>query len=280
MIKTLEAVVRRRWLSPEDAVREVVAFERRFGEEHLSLACHCGLLLILTPELVNLVRVNFLEDIPWIAESNFLLSSLCRPLQEGIYEVEPCIREVLLVELKNKFGWQRPFELAEFLWFYSDKQRNRKERPELKKIQQWVAKAYLKPDSTIREFKAILDENLSYDNEIINLDNQGSKIPHLIEILADPLEATNRWDEYQYLVNTSRAVTKLLVGEKEGLKKNLGQLTQSELGELMLTSPVFEQFLEELELEKLSNYHYDAFIPCSSKDRYNFCFAIALVDQL
>ncbi|NER07775.1 MAG: hypothetical protein F6K17_37035, partial [Okeania sp. SIO3C4] len=108
MVKTIEAVVRRRWLSPENAVREVVRFERRFGEKNLKLACHCGLFLILTPELVNLIRINFLdeENIDWIAESNFLLSSLCRPLQEGVYEVEPCIREVLLVELENKFGWQ------------------------------------------------------------------------------------------------------------------------------------------------------------------------------
>jgi hypothetical protein len=251
MTKTLEAVVRRRWLSPEEAVREVVAFERRFGEEHLKLACHCGLLLILTPELVNLVRVNFLEDIPWIAESNFLLSSLCRPLQEGIYEVEPCIREVLLVELENKFGWQRPFELAEFLWYFLDKQGSRKQRPEFKQVQQWVAKAYLKPDSTIRDFKAILDENLSHDNERINLENQGAKIPHLIEILADPLEATNLWDEYQYLVNTSRAVTRLLVGEREELKEDLGESTEIEEGKFVLISPIIEEFFRDIEVKNL-----------------------------
>ena len=78
MVKTIEAVVRKLWLSPENAVEEVVRFERRFGEENFKLACHCGLFLILTPELVNLIRINFLdeENIPWIGESNFLLSSL------------------------------------------------------------------------------------------------------------------------------------------------------------------------------------------------------------
>ena len=73
MVKTIEAVVRKLWLSPENAVEEVVRFERRFGEENFKLACHCGLFLILTPELVNLIRINFLdeENIPWIGESNF-----------------------------------------------------------------------------------------------------------------------------------------------------------------------------------------------------------------
>ena len=43
MVKTIEAVVRKLWLSPENAVEEVVRFERRFGEENFKLACHCGL---------------------------------------------------------------------------------------------------------------------------------------------------------------------------------------------------------------------------------------------
>ncbi|WP_353933036.1 hypothetical protein WJM97_10840 [Okeanomitos corallinicola TIOX110] len=58
MIKTLEAVIRRQWLPPEFAVREVVAFERHFGMKHLWLACHAALPLFLTPELVNLIHIN------------------------------------------------------------------------------------------------------------------------------------------------------------------------------------------------------------------------------
>ncbi|NEO00690.1 MAG: tetratricopeptide repeat protein, partial [Moorea sp. SIO3I7] len=238
MTKTIEAVVRRRWLSPEDAVREVVAFERRFGETHLRLACHCGLLLILTPELVNLVRINFLdgEDIPWIAESNLLLSSLCRPLQEGIYEVEPCVREVLLVELENKFGWQRPFEIAEFLWFYLDNQPDIQQHPGLRRTQRWIAKAYLDPDSTIQEMNQVLDKGLAQDNLGLGLPGQG-QIPHLVEILAEPLERTDLWDEYQYLVNTSRDVAKSLAGESQDVEK----------GEFVLSSPGVssERFVSE-----------------------------------
>ncbi|TRU24304.1 MAG: hypothetical protein EWV80_11405 [Microcystis aeruginosa Ma_QC_B_20070730_S2] len=139
MSKTLEEIitspslVRENWLPTELAVREVLAFERRFGLRHLKLACHAALPLILSPELVNLIHLNFLEGegIPWVAEVDLLLSPLCRPVDEGLYEVEPAIREVLLVELENQFGWERPFTLAKFLEFYLARKSGLKLRPQI-----------------------------------------------------------------------------------------------------------------------------------------------------
>jgi hypothetical protein len=123
-IITAPSIVREQWLSPELAVREVLAFERRFGSKHLMLACHAALPLILTPELLNLIHINFLEEeqISWVAEVDFLLSPLCRPIDESLFEVEPSIREVLLVDMENQFGFERPLRLAEFLQFYLDAQ--------------------------------------------------------------------------------------------------------------------------------------------------------------
>ncbi|KST66732.1 tetratricopeptide repeat protein [Mastigocoleus testarum] len=249
MTKTLEAVVRRRWLPPEYAVREVVAFERRFGKKHLALACHAALPLILTPELVNLIRINFLdtEDISWIAESDLLLSPLCRPIQEDIYEVEPCVREVLLVELEEKFPWRRPFQLAEFLHFYLDKQPDWKLRAELTRTQKWIAKAYLDPDTTIQEITQELEKSLPEENPVLGLSGQ-SYFPHLVEILAEPLERTNLWDEHQYLVNTTRALAKLLAGEREGLREEV-EVEEVGKGELILISPGIGQLLQDPENE-------------------------------
>ncbi|NEQ38131.1 MAG: hypothetical protein F6K40_18420 [Okeania sp. SIO3I5] len=263
MVKSIEAVVRRRWLSPENAVREVVRFERCFGDKHLKLACHCGLFLILTPELVNLIRINFLdeENIDWIAESNFLLSSLCRPLQERIYEVEPCVREVLLVELENNFDWERPFELAEFLWFYLDKKTDKKLSGDLRMTQKWIAQAYLAPDSTIREMGRLLSESLPKDNQDLGLGGE-EKVPYLVEILAEPLEQTNLWREYQILVLNSHVLAKLLVDERERLreeieefKKELGDREEVELGneKFVLIHPVIEKLLGEFLSEDENN---------------------------
>ena len=250
MTKTIEAVVRKQWLPPEYAVREVVAFERRFGENHLALACHTALPLILTPELVNLIRINFLdsEDIPWIAESDLLLSPLCRRIQEDIYEVEPCVREVLLVELEDKFGWRIPFQLADFLEFYLEKQPDWKLHPESTRTQKWIAKAYLEPDATIQELTDELNKNLPEDNPVLGSPGQ-SYFLQLVEILAEPLERTNLWDEHQYLVNTTRVLAKLLAGEeKQALREEIEELTGNKLaeGEFILFSPAIKKFLGEI----------------------------------
>lgn len=146
MSKSLEAIftasslIRDQWMSTELAVREVLAFERNFGRKHLKLACHAALPLILTPELINLIHINFLDNqqIPWVAEIDFLLSPLCRPIDESLYEVEPSVREVLLVELENQFGWHRLFEISKFLLVYLDRKPDIKQREEIKRCQWWI----------------------------------------------------------------------------------------------------------------------------------------------
>ena len=47
------------------------------------------------------------------------------------------------------------------------------------------------------------------------------KIPYLVEILAQPLEQTNLWKEYQNLVLNSHVLAKLLVDEKSNCIKTL-----------------------------------------------------------
>ena len=205
------SIIREQWLSPEFAVREVVAFECRFGAKHLMLACHAALPLILTPELVNLIRINFLEasQIPWVAEMDFLLSSLCREIDEGVYEVEPSIRDVLLVELENQFGWERPFALAKFLEFYLAHKSGFTLRDRLIQTQRWIAKAYLDPDSFIEEMTNYLEleADLSVSNEI--------QAVTILEILAAPLELTNKQAEYRYLVEQFRELAEILYGDED-----------------------------------------------------------------
>ena len=82
-ILTGQSLIRQRWLPQDAAIRYILGFERRFGAQHLHLACHAAFPLLITPKLLNLIHINFLsrENIPWIAESDFLLSPLCRPVE-------------------------------------------------------------------------------------------------------------------------------------------------------------------------------------------------------
>ncbi|WP_445637348.1 hypothetical protein NSTC745_02445 [Nostoc sp. DSM 114161] len=230
MSKILEEIikapstVREQWLSPDLAVREILAFERSFGSKHLMLACHAALPLILTPELLNLIHINFLDDkqIPWFAEVDFLLSSLCRPIDDGVYEVEPSIREVLLLELEKKFGLERPSSLANFLQFYLDEKSGLKQSLEVTRTQLWIAQAYIDPNKIIIELTNLLESSLSQNNDIFSL-SQKIQVTRMLEILTDALQHTNQWNKYQYLIGNSRVVAKMLYGDEQALKRKIRQ---------------------------------------------------------
>jgi GTP pyrophosphokinase len=245
MSKTLEEIitspslVRENWLPTELAVREVLAFERRFGLRHLKLACHAALPLILSPELVNLIHLNFLEGegIPWVAEVDLLLSPLCRPADEGLYEVEPAIREVLSVELENQFGRERPFTLAKFLEFYLARKSGPKLRPQIIQTQRWIAQAYLNPDLVVQEMTHLLESSLSEENHILGLSEQ-IQVTNTVELLAEPLERTNYHEEYQYLTDNSKVLSEIFYGDEQKLKEKIqqeqaeGEIREEELRQL------------------------------------------------
>jgi formylglycine-generating enzyme required for sulfatase activity len=239
---TSPSLVREQWLPTELAVQEVVAFERRFGTKHLKLACHAALPLILTPALINLIRINFLEkeQIPWEAEVDFLLSPLCRPLDEGLYEVEPSIREVLLVELENQFSWERPLELAEFLQFYLQNKSDLQHREEITRTQQWIAQAYIDPDKVIEELTALQESSLSTPGNLQSIPKQIELVTTL-EILAEPLETTNLRQKYHYLVSDSRVLAQFLYKEDEELKQS--DISQKQAQALL--SPVLVSWLSQ-----------------------------------
>ena len=245
MSKTLEEIitspslVRENWLPTELAVREVLAFERRFGLRHLKLACHAALPLILSPELVNLIHLNFLEGegIPWVAEVDLLLSPLCHPVDEGLYEVEPAIREVLSVELENQFGRERPFTLAKFLEFYLARKSGPKLRPQIIQTQRWIAQAYLNPDLVVQEMTHLLESSLSEENHILGLSEQ-IQVTNTVELLAEPLERTNYHEEYQYLTDNSKVLSEIFYGDEQKLKEKIqqeqaeGEIREEELRQL------------------------------------------------
>ena len=101
-----------------EAGRLVRSFERTFGIESKILAEHAALPIALTPDLLNLLRINFLFDKPglsflseskpglsFLSESDLLLSSLCEEVEDGLYEfVSPDVRNLLLQHLLHDFG--------------------------------------------------------------------------------------------------------------------------------------------------------------------------------
>ncbi|NEO36565.1 MAG: formylglycine-generating enzyme family protein [Moorea sp. SIOASIH] len=147
-------------LTGELAKQQIERFVARFEPNYRYLACHCALPLVLTPELVNYIRVQFLlnEEVPWIAEADLLLSELCRPVGYELYAMTPAVRSHLLAqfetpEFQHKFGTNRLKSVAQLLMDYvtylmgthpASRQREFQ-------AQQWAAMVYLDQHRTQAE---------------------------------------------------------------------------------------------------------------------------------
>lgn len=103
-----------------EAQQKIDRFVRRFEPSYRHLAYLAALPLILTPELVNYLRVKFLRGkVPWIAEADLLLSDLCRQIGYEQYAMDTVVRNCLLHEMKErKGGKQRMQEVAKLLISY------------------------------------------------------------------------------------------------------------------------------------------------------------------
>jgi len=131
---------------PNQAEEKVNRFVRRFEESYRLLAYHAALPLVLTPELVNYFRNEFLrgEGVPWVAEVDLLLSDLCSQVGYELYAMDTSVRAYLLAKMKDHYGKQRMQQVAQVLIDYVKYLRKlypgRREELE---AQRWAAMVYL-----------------------------------------------------------------------------------------------------------------------------------------
>jgi hypothetical protein len=138
-------------LSPSLAERRIRQHEDRFGVAHVLLAAHAALPVVLDARLLHLLRINFFVDVldplPWTAETDLLFSPLCTDLGDGLYEIEPVTRSLLLERLASAEGTQRVREVASLLWQYA-RQRPAPwaQEPGLERAQELTALQFLAPE--------------------------------------------------------------------------------------------------------------------------------------
>ncbi len=129
------------------AQQRIKEFTRKYGAQALNLACHAALPVVLNPELLHLLRLNFFLDrnqqesaLDCTAEFEFLLSALCHEIGDGLYEIDPAIREELLeglIEQHQDDGRIR--EIGELLRRYSERFAPWKGRAVLERAQELTA---------------------------------------------------------------------------------------------------------------------------------------------
>jgi tetratricopeptide (TPR) repeat protein len=228
------SIFKKQWMPLEQAIQRVAKFEREFGQAHLLFACHAALPSLLTPELVNLIRINFLEkSVEWIAESDLLLSSLCLPIDQGIFEIEPQIRQVLLVVLQAnpEYGTERLEEIAYLLHCYNESPLANKIPIYIKRAYQWISSAYLDPDAAVQNmFEFLRQTELE---ELASRTANYRQVGKTLAMLAYPLETTNLQVELEDLTDS----TYLVLQGYEG-KENLLTLLQNNLNDIDETTQI------------------------------------------
>ncbi|MBD2418231.1 formylglycine-generating enzyme family protein [Anabaena cylindrica FACHB-243] len=193
------------------AQNKVERFVSRFESSYRLLACHAALPLVLTPELVNYLRVQFLksEGVPWIAEADLLLSDLCRPVGYELYVMDEAGRAYLLNQLEQdgRFGEKRIREIAHLLLNYVN--HLAKTNPFLGKkdiqTQKWGAMLYLDTEQTVREIATAINESIINKAEISRL----YKITEDFKQQIDKSQ-TAKPDRFQDLLKYAQVVNDLL----------------------------------------------------------------------
>lgn len=136
-------------MSRQDAERRFRLFERDHAETLVALASHAALPVVLNPDFVHLLRVNYFLDppdtLPYAAEAELLLSPLCTEVDQGLYAIDPDLRDVLLRHLIEKQGPGRLHDVARLLWEYGQRGTPWSDRPGLPEAQQLSALNFIDP---------------------------------------------------------------------------------------------------------------------------------------
>ncbi|MDJ0704694.1 MAG: formylglycine-generating enzyme family protein [Leptolyngbyaceae cyanobacterium MO_188.B28] len=130
------------------AAAQVDRFVNRFGHKsYRRLAELAALPLVLTPELVHYLRIEFLrgEAAPWEAEVDLLLSDLCSQVGYELYAMDTQVRAYLLKQMEGDPVWrERMREVARVLISYVNYlSRIAKHRHKELEAQRWAAMTYL-----------------------------------------------------------------------------------------------------------------------------------------
>ena len=121
-----------------------------------------------------------------------------------MYEVDPSVREVLLVDLIERVedGAHRLRRLADFLLAYLDRT-GPGQRPEVRHAHQWIAWSYLAPEKVVDDMSALLTE-ISPGSGVAPALAHQLEVATMVEIVREPLAESLPQDAYQNVVETAQ----------------------------------------------------------------------------
>jgi formylglycine-generating enzyme required for sulfatase activity len=195
---------------------KVARFERRFEPSYRLLACYAALPLVLTPELVHYLRVQFLktEHVPWVAEADLLLSDLCYSVGYEQYAMDSAIRDYLVSELQSRVGQQKIEAVARLLIRYVQHlaKSNSYLTPHELQSQQWAAMVFIAE----QRGQAVQQIARAYKKSVEEVEETGKVgLPSRAEMLRlsrITKELAPQINEYEGLMAYAKLISQVLAG--------------------------------------------------------------------
>ena len=238
------AALGQRPLEVHEAYAALEQYAADYGRDPLLLLMHAAVPETLRPDLLNLIRVNFLAahgPDPSL-EADVLFSPLATALGGGYYRIDAQVRWHCLVMLRSLYRHDprpRIRRIAELLWRYVEAREHQASRaadPQLAEfldIQRWVALAFLEPASAAHAFADALRQTHA-DGSTVAL-----RLGGLAAAIELPLAGQPE------LLAYARGLDALASGNDAEAERLLGALGSDEIrvGDIVLKAP--EAVLEE-----------------------------------
>lgn len=198
--------------SKQSARQRIDRFVQRFDDSYRRLAYYAALPLVLTPDLLNYLRNQFLRgEVPWVAEVDLLLSELCSPTGYEQYVMEMAVRAVLLEEMEQVLGRTRMEAVAQLLIDYVRKLARTMPQVSQRSLQtqQWAAMVYLDDqrqmavEQIARSLQDVLPERVTAGQAGLSTANQAElvQLARITQELAPQLECHTTLLEYARVVS-------------------------------------------------------------------------------
>ncbi|KYC35634.1 hypothetical protein WA1_07400 [Scytonema hofmannii PCC 7110] len=226
------------------AQQMVERFVSRFQPSYKRLAYYAALPLLLTPELLNFLRIQFLrsDNVPWVAEVDLLLSDLCSQVGYELYAMDTAVRAYLLKEMKQELGEKPMQDVARVLISYV--RHLNKTNPFISsqelQVQRWAAMAYLDDkrqevvSEIFQEFQNVLE--MDHSGASLRLVN-GSELARILQItqeLSPQLSAYPNLIDYASII--SGIIAKSATVASQELEQHLialNSITQLQTGDII-----------------------------------------------
>jgi hypothetical protein len=260
-------------MDSQEANQRIEAFEKRFGNPHLNLACHLAFPMELTPDLAYSLWHHFQCDVYgrtigscWTDVSDVLLC-FCNEVGHELYKMPIATRNQLLRQLQvsDNFGKQRFRELYDFLLLYVDPYHkdNNSDVQDFAQAQRLTALAYVYPHEATKEIASVFEKVFSQDTSEL------FRVASIVKILGEPLANAS---ESQNLLIYAESLEKLAHDDietaAEQLRELIGQDDRIQVAGVKLSVPSkILRFIEESRINiPISNSSRSEYIPPDAKN--------------